>query len=217
MPVLPDIPKVEVDVVAKHEDERSGFLELKRLSLVVRRVEPRGEGGMELRSKPFRYDIVDRRALDAAIIAAHHVVGGKVCVYLRSAIRPPVVLRSDEAAGGPLWELPAGLIEPGESPAAAGARELEEELGFAIEPERLVTLGPWMYPVPAFIAEKHFYFHVQVDGPPPKEPGGDGSPLEEGALIISVPLEDALAACVAGEIRDLKTELGLRRLADTLR
>ena len=33
------------------------------------------------------------------------------------------------AAGGFLWEIPAGTLEPGELPAACAARELREEAG----------------------------------------------------------------------------------------
>jgi ADP-ribose pyrophosphatase len=45
---------------------------------------------------------------------------------------------------------------------------------------------------------------------------GDGSPFEEGARLEWVALEQALARCDRGEIRDLKTEVGLRRLAQRL-
>ena len=47
-----------------------------------------------------------------------------------------------------------------------------------------------------------------------REPDGDGSPLEAAATIIDVSLADALAACREGDIRDAKTEIALRRLAD---
>ena len=45
---------------------------------------------------------------------------------------------------------------------------------------------------------------------------GDGSPMEEGARTTWLLLDDAIAACVRGELADLKTELGLRRLRDHL-
>lgn len=204
MALLPELPKVALDVVADRSDEREGFLTLQRYELAL--------GG----GRSFRYDIVTRRALDAAVMAAHHLdASGAPCVYLRSAVRPPVVLR-DAPSAGALWELPAGLIEPGEAPDAAAARELEEELGFVVRADAMQPLGPSAFPAPAFIAERHHFFHVRVDPGTRREPGGDGSPLEEGAHVVSVPLERALAACRAGEVADAKTELALRRLAEIL-
>jgi hypothetical protein len=40
--------------------------------------------------------------------------------------------------------------------------------------------------------------------------------MEEGARTYWLALDDAIAACVRGDICDLKTELGLRRLRDHL-
>lgn len=52
-------------------------------------------------------------------------------------------------------ELPAGLIEAGEEPAVAAARELEEETGY--RPERMVSLG-WFHPNPAWQNNKQHVF-----------------------------------------------------------
>jgi ADP-ribose pyrophosphatase len=209
--ILPEIPKVELDVVGDHSSEPEGFLTLRRYELAV----VRDDG---TRSAPLRYDVVERRALDAAVMAAHHLgPDGKPWVYLRTAVRPPVALRRIAPQHpGVLWELPAGLIEPGEDPEAAAARELAEELGFAVRPEDLRPLGEWTFPAPGFVGEVHFFFHVRVDPRTRREPGGDGSALEEAARIESVPLEAALAACRSGEIRDAKTELALSRLLSAL-
>jgi 8-oxo-dGTP pyrophosphatase MutT (NUDIX family) len=38
------------------------------------------------------------------------------------------------------WSLPAGAIEPGESPAQAVVREVFEETGFAVRPESIVAV-----------------------------------------------------------------------------
>jgi 8-oxo-dGTP pyrophosphatase MutT (NUDIX family) len=41
------------------------------------------------------------------------------------------------------WELPGGKLEPGEDPRACLAREIDEELGIAATPERI--LDSWLY------------------------------------------------------------------------
>jgi len=170
------------------------------------------------------YDEVDRRALDAVVLAAHYVARGARAVYLRSAIRPPVVARDPSRSGdvepvrGALWELPAGLIEPEElgeqGRLRTAQRELEEELGFHVELGRLLALGPSTLPTPGVIAERHFFFEVEVDPKDRAEPSLDGSALEKLGVVREVTLADALDMCRTGAIEDAKTELGLRRLAE---
>jgi 8-oxo-dGTP pyrophosphatase MutT (NUDIX family) len=46
-----------------------------------------------------------------------------------------------------MWEIPGGLMEPGEAPAAAGARELLEETGYAGDPAAALAR---IQPNPAF-------------------------------------------------------------------
>jgi len=121
------------------------------------------------------------------------------------------IFRGDGSRG---W--PAGAPYGGISVAAA-ARELEEELGFKVPASAMTQLGPWTLPTPAVIAECHVFFHVEVDPDAPRpEPTLDGSALERGAAILSMPVYDALEHCRRGGIRDAKTELGLRRLSELL-
>jgi 8-oxo-dGTP diphosphatase len=40
----------------------------------------------------------------------------------------------------PTWEIPGGVVEPGEAPRAGCVRELREELGLALEPGRLLVV-----------------------------------------------------------------------------
>jgi ADP-ribose pyrophosphatase len=206
---------VELDALAETRLGEGGFLTLRRLELVS--IQADGT-----RSAAFPYDVVGRRALDASVMVAHHAdADGRVYVWLRSCLRPPLALRAPDdgpghAAGAVLWEVPAGLVEPGESPRAGAARELAEELGFVVEERALLDLGPPTLPAPALIGEWHHFFHVEVQPAARTEPGGDGSPVEAAASIIAVPLDEALAACRRGDLRDEKTELALRRLADVI-
>jgi ADP-ribose pyrophosphatase len=179
-------------------------------------------------SEPFLYDMVDRRAIDAVVIVAHfRSEDGVRHVYLRSAFRPPVVLREmarspdpNETVLSSTWELPAGLIDveeqkPGGA-ARAAQRELHEELGFDVALEQLKQLGEGVFVAPGFIAEKQFFFEVDVTGQTRMPPLLDGSALEHFGEIVSLPLSEALRMCARAEINDSKSELVLRRLAERL-
>ena len=169
----------------------------------------------------------DRAAIDAVILCVHFLDAASVRhVYLRSAVRPPVAFRDParsprpaaDPPGGFLWELPAGLVEASEQSETglrrAAQREIREELGFDVPLDALVELGVSVFPVPAFIAERHFYFEAEVDPTTRNEPSLDGSALEHAGVVISLPLADALSRCKSGDFQDAKTELCLRRLAE---
>jgi ADP-ribose diphosphatase len=210
---LPSPPAIGIAVaVDRSEQSRAigGFLDVRRLELVARYPD-----GSE--SAPFSYDVATREALDAVIIAAHFVAAGVRHVYLRSAARPPCALRPiPPAHDGALWELPAGLVEPGEDPAATAARELGEELGFAARANDMRPLGGWTFPAPGMIGERHLFYVVEVEPNARKPPSGDGSALEHAAAIVTLPVTDAIEYCRRSVIRDAKTELGLRRLLETM-
>jgi ADP-ribose pyrophosphatase len=187
-----------------------GFLNVRRVELTARYP----DGSVSL---PFPYDVGTRAALDAVVIVAHFVEAEVFHVYLRSALRPACALRPvPPLHDGALWELPAGLIEPDEDPAKAAARELMEELGFTADAGAMQPLGPWTFPTPGMIGERHLFFTVEVDPRTRTTPTEDGSALERAASIVAIPLDDAIDHCRSGAIRDAKTELALRRLAETL-
>lgn len=175
-------------------------------------------------SRPFVYDEVARRALDAVVIAPFFRRGGELFVVLRTALRPPVVLRGTlgealpREALGALWEFPAGLVEPEENSVSglrrAALRELEEETGFCPGEGALVELGAAAFPAPGVIAEAHFFFAAEVDPDARRAPSLDGSPLEEYFELVAVPLSVVLTAARSGRLRDAKTELAARRLAE---
>jgi ADP-ribose pyrophosphatase len=208
---LPDLPAIRVVVARDRSAEAAatgGFFDVRRLDLVARYPD-----GTE--SAPFAYDVGARAALDAVVIAACFVRDGERHVFLRSAVRPPCALRPvPPQHDGSLWELPAGLVEPGEDPAETAARELGEELGFAATATQMKPLGGWTFPAPGIIGERHVFFAVDVDPAARARPTEDGSALERQAAILALPVADALEHCRRGAIRDAKTELGLRRLVE---
>lgn len=219
-PGPPPLPNVRLEVIEDLSPKgASGFLRLRR-----RRFRAHYPDGSA--SEPFEYDEVDRRAIDAVVMLAHYEdARGVPYVYLRSSVRPPVAMRDkarspllEEHDHGGLWELPAGLVEAGEQTPAGvvttAQRELQEELGFEVEPARLLSLGTSLFPAPGICAERQFFFHVAVEPHLRRAPELDGSPLERFGEVIDVPLADALAWCADGSIEDAKTELGLRRFAD---
>jgi ADP-ribose pyrophosphatase len=213
-------PRLELEVLEDVSPSvPPGFLKLVRRRLRVRY--PDGE-----ESAPFTYDELDRRALDAVVIAAHFARNGERWVYLRSALRPPVRFRDParspggQRETGALWELPAGLIEPGEQTRTgvieAGRRELLEETGFDASAADFRVLGPPTWPSPGVMAERHFFVELEVQPELRGEPSLDGSALEREGRVIALPLSRALELCRSGRIEDAKTEIGLRRLAEAL-
>ncbi len=208
---LPAPPAIRVAVARDRSNEAratGGFLNLRRLELVAHYPD-----GTE--SAAFPYDVATREALDAVVIAAFFHEAGARYVFLRSAMRPPCSLRSlPPSHTGNLWELPAGLVEVGEDPAATAARELGEELGFLSGAESMQPLGEWTFPSPGVIGERHIFYAVEVDPHTRSTPTEDGSALERAAAILALPVVDAIQHCRSGTIRDAKTELALRRLAE---
>lgn len=221
---LPAPRPVELEV-SETLVEAGGFL--RRISRLLRVV---GDHlSLEVRA-PFRYDEVDRRALDAVVVVPHFRARDGASgheerwVVLRSAPRPPVLLRDPERFSGqlggraPLWEVPAGLVEAEEEHdlglRQAAARELEEETGFVMQPHELRPLGPSTYPSPGVIAERQYFFEADVTFAEQAVPGLDGSPLEALGELVAVPLAIALTELGRNGPVDAKTELALRRLLE---
>jgi len=101
------------------------------------------------------------------------------------------------AAGGWLWEIPAGKIDPGETPESTAQRELQEEAG--------VRAGQWqslgfIFATPGFCTER-IYLYFARDLQPVSTLHHDHEVIE----IHWLPREQVLAMCRDGEIQDAKT------------
>lgn len=101
------------------------------------------------------------------------------------------------AAGGYIYEVPAGIIEPGESWEQCAMRELEEEAG--VRAGRLVALTT-IHTTPGFTNEEiHLYAAFDLVR------GRAQADEDEFLEVVRLPLSGALAMVRSGEITDGKT------------
>lgn len=109
------------------------------------------------------------------------------------------------AAGGPLWEIPAGTLDPGEDPEGCARRELLEETGVsAARLERLTSI----FTTPGFTDEViHLYLASDLTtGEPSRE-------RDEFIEVVPQPLSRVLALIRDGEVRDAKTLVAILYMA----
>jgi ADP-ribose pyrophosphatase len=106
------------------------------------------------------------------------------------------------AAGGFIYEIPAGKLDPGENPLTCAERELEEETGRrAGHLEHLLTF----FTTPGFTDEIiHIYLATELI------PGVQNLEHDEVLEVVEMPLEHALQRIADGTIRDGKTIIGLQ-------
>lgn len=106
------------------------------------------------------------------------------------------------AAGGFIYEIPAGKLHPGEDPRDCAAREIEEEIGYrAGTIERLETF----FTAPGFTDEIMHLF--KATGLTKTKQNLDHDEVLE---VIEMPLDEAIARIRDGTIRDAKTIVGLQ-------
>ncbi len=112
----------------------------------------------------------------------------------------PVVLMLRQyryAAGGQVWEIPAGRLDQGEAPEACARRELREEAG--VEAGRLDRLTT-IWTTPGFTDEViHLFWATDL-----KE-GAHAREADEFIEVVPKPLSEVLKGIRDGEIRDGKT------------
>ena len=109
------------------------------------------------------------------------------------------------AAGGDIWEIPAGVLEPGEEPEACARRELEEETGARAERfEHLTTI----FTTPGFTDERiHLFLATEISA------GSAALQEDEDIEVHSRPVSEVLRMIRDREISDAKSIAALLYVA----
>ena len=106
------------------------------------------------------------------------------------------------AAGGFIYEIPAGKLHSGEDPLHCASRELEEEVGYRASSFELLTS---IFTAPGFADEViHVYKATGLTQ------GQQQLDRDEVLEVIEMPLTKAVAKIEDGTIRDAKTIVGLQ-------
>ena len=128
--------------------------------------------------------------------------GAAAVVPLKDSGTVVLIKQFRHAAGGFIYEIPAGKLHAGEDPMHCAARELEEEIGYVAG--RLDHLTS-ILTAPGFTDEViHIYKATALTR------GQQQLDRDEVLEVLEIPLEEAIAMIVAGTIRDAKTIVGLQ-------
>lgn len=204
---MEELPKIVLHCLGENL-EAPQFLKIKRQDFSIEY--PEGTF-----STKFTHDIVERKCSDAVVICAieeyeAHVFTNNFNIWLRSCIRPAVASSKPfPNTVGNVWELPAGLIEPNEDPVNAVIRETKEELGFDITKDDVIRLGKPMWGAVGLCKEMLHFYLIDVTNKKRSNPTEDGSVLEQYGVCEKFDTRTALKIS-----RDLKTEIGIRRIMD---
>jgi ADP-ribose pyrophosphatase len=202
----------------------TGFFSIRRLRLCNRNA----DGS---RSQPYTCEFVERpKGIDAVVVVLWRRNADAIEVLLRDGLRPALWFGrhgvqmpiADDVRRMWMTEVVAGILEHDDTGEAGirkrAAIEAWEEAGLRVDPERVSFLGAGSFPTPGSMPEKYWLVSAEIAiDAPVHPPEGDGSPMEHGVTTRWCTLDQAIAACVAGEITDAKTELALRRLRDAVR
>jgi ADP-ribose pyrophosphatase len=128
--------------------------------------------------------------------------GASAIVPLKEDGRVVLIRQLRHAAGGFIYEIPAGKLDPQEDPRDCAVRELEEEVGYRAGFLELLTS---IWTAPGFTDEViHIFQGTNL------EKGIQALDQDEVLEIVEWPLEEAMARIQDGTIRDAKTIIGLQ-------
>jgi ADP-ribose pyrophosphatase len=127
--------------------------------------------------------------------------GAAAMVPLTASHTLMMIRQYRHAANGYIWEIPAGTLDPGETPLACAKRELVEEIGYAAQTWH--KLGE-ITPVPGYSDERiHIFCAMDLT------PAIQHLDSDEILDVHEIPFETAIKMAERGEIEDAKTLSGL--------
>lgn len=129
--------------------------------------------------------------------------GGAAAVAIDADGRVCLLRQYRHAARGWVWELPAGRLEPRETPLTTAQRELQEEAG--IQAAHWASLGSILTSPGIFTEVIHVFLAQGLSAI------AGGTDAHEVIEVHWVTLNEALARATAGDISDAKTVIGLFR------
>jgi 8-oxo-dGTP pyrophosphatase MutT (NUDIX family) len=145
-----------------------------------------------------------------ALLEVVHHPGGAAVAALDAQERVCLLRQYRYVAGGWLWELPAGKLEPAEPPLATAQRELQEEAGVRAQEWR--ALGTLLSSPGVFSERLHLFLAQGLTSSAP--------PAHERAEVIEIhwlPLEQVCAWALDGTLADAKSAMGVLRARAAVR
>jgi ADP-ribose pyrophosphatase len=143
----------------------------------------------------------------AQLDIVHHP-GAAAVVPFVSADDVLLIRQFRHAAGGTILEVPAGKLDPGDTPESCAARELEEEAGRRAG--RLEKLG-WIFTTPGFTDEViHLFAAFELELVPTRHED------DEVIEVVQLPFAEALELVWRGELPDAKSAMALVHAARRL-
>jgi ADP-ribose pyrophosphatase len=135
--------------------------------------------------------------------------GGAAAVAVDADHRVCMLRQYRHAAGGYIYELPAGKLEPDEPPEVTARRELVEE--GAVHAARWTPLGSYFSSPGVFTEVIHLYLATELT------PATAAPEADEVFQVEWWPLEQAVERAHDGELTDAKTVIGVLRAAARLK
>jgi len=114
-------------------------------------------------------------------------------------------------AGTTMWDLPAGYVDPSESPAACARRELEEETGYLADDWHELPASVGGSPTNGWLINPNrsqacFYYYLALNARPNGRRHLDAT---EDIVVHRVPLTDVPSVLADGRVKSLASWAGI--------